>query len=387
VNELLIALLGALVATNHPVALSNMVLKKTGISITLPDKNDPVEQEFQKLMADDDAAQAEVDGWIKSNDKFSELGAGHPETLRARIKDRFEPVKKAYEDFLKRHSDHARAHLAYGSFLNDIGEEQAAWQYWEKGRQLDPKNPAAWNNLANWYGHNSPVTNAFKYYEKAIELNPAEPVYYQNFATTVYLFRRDATNYFKITEPEVFDKALALYRKALQLDPENFVLATDLAQSYYGIKLVKTGDTEANRKAAQKLNDEAIAAWQVALKLARDDIERQGVYIHFARLNIDAGRFEEARKNLNAVTNDMFNGTKKTLTKKLLKRENEAKGTNAPPGKVGRDVPSAAKPQPKLLNKLNGLNKLNKEARFCARTINLRTRRTLLVVHRAAALT
>ena len=288
--------------------------------------------------------------------------------------------------FLRIHPEHARTRLAYGSFLNDIHEEDAAHSQWEKARELDPKNPAAWNNLANYYGHNGPVMKSFEYYGKAIELDPTESTYYFNLATTVYLFRRDATNYFKITEPEVFDKALALYRKALQLDPENFVLATDLAQSYYGIKLVKTGDTEANRKAAQKLNDEAIAAWQVALKLARDDIERQGVYIHFARLNIDAGRFEEARKNLNAVTNDMFNGTKKTLTKKLLKRENEAKGTNVLPGKVGRDVPSAAEPQPKLLNKLNGLNKLNNEARFCARTINLRTRRTLLVVHRAAAL-
>ena len=44
-------------ATNPPAAVSNMVLKKTGLSINVPDKNDPVEKEFQKLMSDDDAAQ------------------------------------------------------------------------------------------------------------------------------------------------------------------------------------------------------------------------------------------------------------------------------------------------------------------------------------------
>jgi tetratricopeptide (TPR) repeat protein len=315
-----------------------MILQKAGISINVPDKNDPVEKEFQGLMAADDDAQAEVDRWIKSDERFAELGAGRgPEALRARINQRFAPVRKAYEEFLQRNPKHARAELAYGSFLNDIGEEGAAREHWEKGRELDPNNPAAWNNLANWYGHNSPVTNAFKYYAKAIELNPTESVYYQNFATTVYLFRRDATNYFGITEAEVFDKAMALYHKALELDPENFVLATDLAQSYYGIKLAKTGDAATDRQAMQKLNDDAIAAWQVALKLARDEIEKQGVYIHFARLNIDAGRFDEARKNLSAVTNSMFDGTKKTLNKKLVTHESKARSTNSPPSPGNRN--------------------------------------------------
>lgn len=331
-NDLLIGLLGALVATNQPAAVSNLVARKTGLAINLPAKDDPLEAEFKKLMADDDAAQQEVDDWIRTNAKFAEQGAGRePESLRARIKQRLDLVKKAYEAFLQRHPEHARAELAYGSFLSDIGEEEAAKDHYEKGRQLDPANPAAWNNLANWYGHNSPVTNAFAYYAKAIELDPVEPTYYQNFATTVYLFRRDATNYFNITEPQVFEKAMALYRKALELDPENFLLATELAKSYYGIKLFKTGNSEADRKAAQKLNEEALAAWRAALKLARDDIERQGVFIHFARLNIDAGRFDEARQNLAVATNEMFTATKATLNKKLTNLENKAKATNAPP--------------------------------------------------------
>jgi tetratricopeptide (TPR) repeat protein len=105
-------------------------------------------------------------------------------------------------------------HLAYGSFLNDIGDEDASVQFEnETARQLDPKNPAAWNNLANYYGEHGPITNAFIYYAKAIELNPNEPVYYQNFATTVYLYRKDAREFYGITEQQVFDKALALYQQ------------------------------------------------------------------------------------------------------------------------------------------------------------------------------
>ena len=46
--------------------------------------------------------------------------------------------------------------------------------------RLDPKNPAAWNNLASVYGHHGPMAKAFEYYTKAIELNPGESVYYHN---------------------------------------------------------------------------------------------------------------------------------------------------------------------------------------------------------------
>ena len=315
-NDLLSGLLGALLATNQPVALSNLVQQRTGIALEIPDKNDPVEQEFQKLMLEDDAAQAEVDQWIIEDQKFAEKGA-QSITLQARIRKRLDEVKKGYEEFFRRNPRHGKARIAYASFLSDTGEEGIAFEHLELARELEPNNPAVWNQLANWHGHNAPVVKSFEYYQKAIDLDPTEATYYWNFATTVFLFRRDATNYFKITEEQVFKKAMGLYYKAQELDPANFELATDLAQSYYGIKLFKTGDAEVDRKAEQKHYDEALAAWQSAYKMARDDVERQGVLIHYARLQINAGRFEDARMNLNAITNDMLQGARQRLEKKL----------------------------------------------------------------------
>ena len=308
--------------------MSNVVRQATGAALKSPDKHDPVERELQKLMEQDDAAQAEVDEWIADNQQFAAKGAGvSSTTLHARLTQRLDKVKQAYEAFLKKHPDHARGRLAYGSFLNDIQESDKARLQWEKARELDPANPAAWNNLANYYGHNSPVSKSFEYYAKAIELDPKESVYYQNLASTVYLFRRDATNYYKIDERQVFDKALQLYRKALELDPGNFLLATDFAQTYYGIRSARNGDEEADRAFRARLNDEALEAWRVALQLARDDIERQGVYIHFARIQINAGRFEEARKNLDSVTNTMFTATKQTLARNLEQKEIQARNS------------------------------------------------------------
>ena len=199
-------------------------------------------------------------------------------------------------------------------------EEEEAVKHMERARELDPQNPAAWNNLANYYGHRSPVKKAFEYYAKAIELNPEESVYYQNLATSVFLFRKDAMEYYNIGEKQVFDRSLELYRKALKLDPNNFVLASDYAQAYYGIRPIRHND--------------ALAAWEQALKIAGTDEQREGIYLHLARIKLDAGRFDEVRAHLNNVTNAMFAELKKRLVRNLGERENKSKETNAPPDTV-----------------------------------------------------
>ena len=281
------------------------------MTMEVADANDPVEREYQRLLELDNDSQADVDRWITDNDKLAGTGAASDKgTLRARIEQRFTPVEKRYRAFLDRHPRHVRGLMAYGSFLGDIGREDEAAEQYIKARDLDPKNPAPWNNLANFYGHNGPLTNAFACYEKAIGLNPKEPVYYQNFATTIYLFRWDATNYFNISQQQVFDKAMALYSKALTLDPENFPLATDLAQTYYGIRPPRVA--------------EAFKAWNDALKLASDDVEREGVHVHLARWHKTAGDLEAARRELGLVTNQMYRTTKELILKNLTKAE----GTN-----------------------------------------------------------
>ncbi|MGD0743593.1 MAG: tetratricopeptide repeat protein [Verrucomicrobiota bacterium] len=321
-NELLIGLVGALVATNQPLAVSNVLQQNAGVSISIPNPNDPAEKELHQLMLEDDATLTEVDKWVRDNDAFAAQGGGEsPEVLNRRIHTRLDVVRKKYQDFLQRHPDFARGHLAYGTFLDDIGEEAAGGAEFEKAAQLDPKNPAAWNNLANYYGEFSPVTNAFADYAKAIELDPTEPVYYHNFATTVYLFRKDAMSFYGINEQQVFDKALALYRNAIRLDPDNFPLATDYAENYYGIRPLRTND--------------ALAAWTNALQTAHNDAEREGIYIHLARVKIAAGRFAEARAHLVAVTNSIYAGLKDRVERSLIEREHTATNavvisTNAP---------------------------------------------------------
>jgi tetratricopeptide (TPR) repeat protein len=281
------------------------------VSDSMSEVNTNDEAALRKVMEDDDAALDEVNLWIQENKAFAAQGAGETKAqLNERIRARLKTVREGYEGFLKGHPKYTRGYLAYGSFLNDIGEEDDAHDQFERARELDPKNPAAWNDLANYYGENGPTTNAFAYYARATELNPLEPVYYENWATTVYLYRKDAKEFYGFTESQVFDKALALYQKAIQLDPTNFTLMTDYAESYYGIRPLRTND--------------ALEAWTNALKIADNDLEREGVYIHLARVKIAAGRYGEAQAQLDEITNSTYDALKARLQRNLKAKENPA---------------------------------------------------------------
>jgi tetratricopeptide (TPR) repeat protein len=307
-------LLAAALATNAPVAPTS-TNTSPGFALTTSLADGAVERSYHELLASDDAAQTEIDSWI--NDANSQGGSTDAAALQKRINERITSVETAYREFLEKNPRHVEARIAFGSFLNDVGREHLAREEWEKALELDAQNPAIYNNLAGIYGHRGPVTNAFMFYEKAIELDPAEPVYYRNFATTVFLFRRDVMEHYAITnEQEVFDKALGLYRKALELEPTNFLIATDLAQTYYLIKPPR--------------HDDAIAAWKRAHDLANDDLEREGVHIHLARIQGQAGRFDEAFAQLSLVTHAQLSVVKDRLARSL-ERKREGASTNAAP--------------------------------------------------------
>jgi hypothetical protein len=117
----------------------------------------------------------------------------------------------------------------------------------------------------------------------------------------------------------------------VQLDPENFKLATDYSQSYYGIRPLRTND--------------ALVAWTNALQIAHNDVEREGVYIHLARIKMAAGRFAEARAQLAAVTNSMYADLKHLLERGLAQRENKA--TNASAVNISTDATAPTNSSPK----------------------------------------
>ncbi|MBE7504497.1 MAG: tetratricopeptide repeat protein [Verrucomicrobiales bacterium] len=342
-NELLLGLLSALVATNQVVAASNVLAQATGIHAPVVNPQDPVEREYRQLLEADDEAQEEVDAWIEAASSQSgpadDLAAI---TLNARIKQRFESVEKGYQDFLRRHPKHTRARLAYGSMLSDFGRHDEAVAQWEKARELEPTNPATWNNLADHFSHFGPARKSLEYFAKAVELSPQTPLYRYNLATAVFVFRADALELYGLADDQaVLRKALDLYRAAFALVPNDFKTATDLAQVYYYLQPAAAPDAAGQAKAREQFLAEAIAAWRQAERLATDELEREGVAIHMARLCGMHGEFAQGRQHLERVRHAGLAEVKTRVRQSLDLKEAQARPG---PAKEATDTPGATAP-------------------------------------------
>lgn len=325
-SGLLVGALSVMLSTNAPVAISNYVTLKTGMVAAMPPskaETDPRYPELVRVMELDDAADDRIGQWI------NERRGGDPTdprmeselALRARVAALNGEIRREYEVLLEKHPDYAAARNAFASFLAESGDEEGAIRELEKASELDPKDPAVWNNLANHYGHIGPIMKAFPAYERAIELNPFEPVYRYNLATVVFMFRKDAREYYQCDETAVFEKALAMYREVRRLRPHNFRYAFDFAQTFYGVKVAPLPTAEERAEGERRLAQAALEAWDEALALADNDPDREGILLHKARWKIRLRQFDEARQHLQGVTNEIHLEMRQRLERNVREKE------------------------------------------------------------------
>lgn len=276
-------------------------------------------EELQRLLAADDDAQAEADRLLQEHARYRAQGAAVTEAeLELRLKARFIAVRSSYEQFLNRHPTNLTALLAYGSLLDDLGEDAAAATQWEKARALQPKNPAAWNNLANHYAANGNELKAFSYYEQAIAVATNPAPYQRNLGSAIINLRSNAMTYFSLGEQEVLTRGLGLLRQAEPALPEDFTLATEIGQVLYALRPLRT--------------NELLAAWQRAAEKAGDDTELEGVRLHQARANLLAGNVAPARALLATVTNAAFANLRQQLEAQLARVAPPPAGSQPVPG-------------------------------------------------------
>lgn len=316
--------------TYHHRAMAIIALAMISI-VGLPAAS--VDNEFRELLLADENALQQIERIMASNSAFARAGAGLNEALMAtKVRTVSDPVMEKYEAFLKRHPQHVRGHLAYASFLGEFGLDEKAYQHLDEAIRLAPDDPVALNNAANHYGRHGPAHKAFEYYEKAITAKPEESTYLRNCASVILLYRPEAKLFYSLPDEQAaFAKALAMYRRAEQLKPDDFLLASHIAQTHYHIRPFPY--------------EAAVAAWEKALKLAGKQVEREGVLIHLARIHIQGKNFDAARSKLLSIELPELQDTRKKMLAGLPKAMEQMKFSPATKGPPLFNITTAPPPK------------------------------------------
>lgn len=282
----------ALVLLAHPVQSADAV-------------DSTLDAAYREVLLADEFALEQIDQLLASNEAFKSQGAGLNEAVvNTKVRTLTDPVREKYDAFLKKYPTHVKGRLAYASFLGQFGLHDEAKPHLETALRLAPNDPVALNNAANYFGAHGPVKKAFEYLQKAISLKPDESTYRRNLASVMLLHRTEAKTFLALkNDQELFERVAQLYRQALKLKPDDFLLATDYAQTHYQLNPFPYKN--------------AVEAWEAAFELAPSRTEKEGIMIHLARIHIRGKNFPAARRNLNGISLPEFQRTKKEMLGKL----------------------------------------------------------------------
>lgn len=282
--------------------------QETAPELLAAEEIDPIQEAIKKAQDYETAKRSEHEKkFLETFDLTEDDRLPAQETLQKLWADEENKIEKSFLDITRKYPESSDAVVALGNYFNDRGLEFKAFEQWEKALVMAPEDPAIWNNLAGYYTHNGDINKAFEYFEKAVSLPPPHWVYYHNFGNVVFLFRKDSMEHYRLDEQEIFDKAFDIYAQAQALEPANFELARDIANSYYLVRPPRFA--------------KAIASWEGVLHIASNDHERQDVLIHLARWELKANNPDKALEYINQVTLPEHATLKKRVKKNILKAQ------------------------------------------------------------------
>jgi tetratricopeptide (TPR) repeat protein len=221
----------------------------------------------------------------------------------ARFQGEAQAIASSYEVFIQRNPDNAGAFAAYGIFLDKIGMARQAAAMLLKANKLDGENPVVKNQMGKLLAEDGKPVDALTWVTAAIQLEPKEPLYHYHLGRLLLEARDDFIKSGNFTRASLEHSMLGAFATATDLAPDNWEYALQRAKAYYD----------------PPRWEEELALWDKLEEKAKSDPLRQLVRLHEARVLLNLGRRDEARADLEHVTDDRFTAEKQTLLDEIAK--------------------------------------------------------------------
>ena len=222
------------------------------------------------------------------------IGAASADDRALGSPDRREQVQ--HEKFLQENPTSVAAHSSYAEFLADHGNFRAAVVHWRTAQQLAPGSAAIANSLGGVYLQMGKAADAAAGFARAIDLDRDNSVYHFNLGNLEFVLRRDLAAAWKMEMPDLLRLALAEFREASRLSPNDLEYARGYAETFYAMPDPDWSEAE--------------VAWKHVLSLST---ERDFVYLHLARVCLKRRDAKGARQFLNRIVDRRHDDLKRKL--------------------------------------------------------------------------
>jgi tetratricopeptide (TPR) repeat protein len=221
----------------------------------------------------------------------------------AGFKTQVEQLTREYESLLKDNPDFAAGYASYGYMLWKVGLRKQAVAILLKANQIDPDIPLVKNELGNYLAEEGKPLEALNYFLAAIKLEPDEPLYHYQLGTLLYEARDDFLKSGEWSRAAIDHSMQEGFKRAAELAPDRIEFSYRYAESFADMS---DPDWPA-----------AIKAWEVLEAHAQSDIERQTMRLMKANVLLNMGKYDQARKVLDTVTDPTLGVQKQKLVARM----------------------------------------------------------------------
>ena len=219
------------------------------------------------------------------------------------VERRVGDILEAYQSFLADNPDDVEALILYGKLLRRVDEPEAAFGAFLKADALDPKIAVVKQQIGTYLAETGKAKSALPFYLQAVELEPDTAVYHFGLGQLLAEFR-DTFLKEAIFTPDALDREmLKAFRKAAQLDPDNFDFQMRLGEAYYDLS---SPDWKG-----------ALLHWNALAKHIDDPLRIEIVNLHRARVLGELGRHKEARELANSIEDPALQFSKEQVLQYL----------------------------------------------------------------------
>lgn len=198
-------------------------------------------------------------------------------------------VEEMYEEGLQKFPQSVRIYDNYGSFLYDYKMDYVnSVRLWEKGYELNVKDPSINNNLALHYFHIGEYDKGWDFLQDALKYGEREANIFYNAAQIFIIYREQIQERTGWEKEKIYKKAMEYSEKAVKINPNDFELAKDYALNFF---------TAVQFNLPIEGKNSAVA-WQNARKLARNKDEIFYTWVNEGRAWLAINELKKAKECL-----------------------------------------------------------------------------------------